>query len=129
MENHTLLLVIVSFLAGYIAKTIKFNASIDAQNGHMVSQCATECIKLIGICVHKVAVIDKMCLLAVEKMIDAEEVKIYKNQFDQNFAEWKKQFVKDFKEDYPESYKWHLEIQDWDGVLAELDNIYKESRK
>jgi uncharacterized pyridoxal phosphate-containing UPF0001 family protein len=70
-----------------------------------------------------------MCLLAVEKMVDVEEVKIYKNQFDQNFSEWKKQFIKNFKESYPENYKWHLEMQDWDGVMDELDNIYIESRK
>lgn len=129
MEKHTLLLVIVSFLAGYIAKAIKYNMNLYAQNGVMVSDCATECVKLIATCVHKVAVIDKMCLLAVEKMVDVEEVKIYKNQFDQNFSEWKKQFIKNFKESYPENYKWHLEMQDWDGVMDELDNIYIESRK
>lgn len=129
MEKYTLLLVIVSFLAGYIAKTIKLNMSIYAQNGHLVSFCATECLKLIGTCVYKVAVIDKICLMAVEKMVDSEEVKIYKNQFDDNFKEWKKGFVKDFKENYPQNYKWHFEIEDWDGVMDELTNIYKESRK
>lgn len=127
MEKYTFLLIAISFLSGYVAKSIKYNLSVYGKAGVFVSSIALNCLKLAGTCVYKVSLVDKLCVLAVETAEDEEIAKIYRNQFMETFVEWKKAFVSDFHNNYPEEYQWQLEFDDWNGAMEELTHIYSKS--
>lgn len=129
MEKYTFLVIVASFLSGWFVKSISYRIMVYNQVGEFVNRLASSALMLIGSSVHKVSIIDEMCLIAMANLTDKEEAKILRNELESNFSDWKRQIVADFVDNYPEEFKWQLEFTDWEGAMEELTSIYKRGSK
>ena len=96
------------------------------QSSEFVKSLADRMLTLLGTVVYKMAIVDQMCVLAMSKLQDSEEAKILRNQMQDNFKEWKKEIIQDFKDKYPAEFDWQEEFIDWQGAMEELTSIYKK---
>ena len=96
------------------------------QSSEFVKSLADRMLMLVGSIVYKMAVVDQMCVLAMSKIQDKEEAKILRNQMQDNFNEWKKEIIQDFKDKYPDEFDWQIEFIDWQGAMEELTSIYNK---
>jgi hypothetical protein len=126
MEKYNFVALIFAFFAGYIFKTIMYRIMVYNQSSEFVKSLADRMLMLVGSIVYKMAVVDQVCALAVSRMKDTEEAKILRNQMQDNFNEWKKEIIQDFKDKYPAEFDWQIEFIDWQGAMEELTSIYKK---
>jgi hypothetical protein len=126
VEEYTFLIIVASFLSGWILKSISYRALVYNQTGIFVNEIASKTLTLVGTTVYKVSVVDQLCTLAMTKLSDSEEAKVLKNELEETFMEWKRELIKDFIETYPEEFKWQLEFTDWEGAMEQLTCIYKK---
>jgi len=128
MNNELLLVSFLAFLAGYIFKTITYHALTFSTTSLFVRKMAEELLKLIGTVVYKVSYMDQLYATAIENAKGKEEAKRARNELQDDFEEWKKIIVQEFREHYPKDFKWQLEFDDWNGVMEMLTDIYKEKK-
>lgn len=128
MDYNSTLLIIVSFFAGYIFKTIAFHLKIYGQSSVFVKKVVGQGLYLVGTIVHRCAVTDQAYLKALSENGKEESAKVIRNELEQNFKDWKDALILEFEENYPPEFKWHLKTTDWDGALKMLDDIYKEKK-
>tara|TARA_Y100000034_G_C6861623_1_gene392207 strand:- start:861 stop:1250 length:390 start_codon:yes stop_codon:yes gene_type:complete len=128
MNNELLLVSFLAFLAGYIFKTITHHALTFSTTSLFVRKMAEELLKLIGTVIYKVSYMDQLYAMAIENVKGKEEAKRARNELQDDFEEWKKIIVQEFREHYPKDFKWQLEFDDWNGVMEMLTDIYKERK-
>ena len=128
MDYNSTLLIIVSFFAGYIFKTIAFHLKIYGHTSGFVKKVTAQSLFLVGAVVHRCAITDQAYLKTIAATADKEDIKIIRNELDEKFKEWKQILVSDFEENYPKEFSWHLKTVDWSGALKMLDDIYKEKK-
>jgi hypothetical protein len=128
MDHNSALLIIVSFFAGYIFKTIAFHLKIYGHTSGFVKKVTAQSLYLVGTIVHRCAVTDQAYLKALEENGKEESAKVIRNELEDNFKEWKDKLLLEFHENYPSEFKWHLKTADWNGALQMLDDIYKEKK-
>ena len=128
MNNDLLLVACLGFSAGYIFKTIIHGFKTFTATANFVQKIGYQVLMLLGTSVYKVSYIDQTCALTLEKAGQIEDAKLLRISLNQDFEDWKKQAVEEFKENYPESYKYQLEFDDWKGMMDELTNIYTEKK-
>jgi hypothetical protein len=128
MNEELLLVALLAFSSGYIFKALVNGFKTFTATAHFVQKIGYQSLMLLGTSVYKVAYVDQLCALALEKMGSTEEAKKLRLDHQQQFEDWKKEIVEEFKENYPENYKWQLKFDDWDGMMDELTHIYKEKK-
>ena len=128
MNTELLLVCFIAFFAGYLLKTLTYRALIFSETSLLVRKMAEESLKLIGAVVYKVSYMDQLYTMSIENSQGKEEAKRARNELQDDFEEWKKIIVEEFREHYPKDYKWQLEFDDWDGVMDKLTDIYKEKK-
>jgi len=84
---------------------------------------------LISEVVYNVSFIEQLYTLSLEKAGMPEDAKKIKIDLDMKFEEWKIGVVKNFIENYPKEYRWQLDFTDWDGIIKEVDDIYKQGKE
>ena len=128
MDTQLLLVAFLGFSAGYILRLLVSWMSTFSIMGVFVRLVAQDILKLMGVIVYQVSYMEQLCVMSVETMKGKEEAKKLRNDLEYDFEEWKKEAIKNFIEEYPESYKWQLEFDDWEGALKSLTDIYKERK-
>tara|TARA_R100000664_G_scaffold25788_1_gene35824 strand:+ start:7641 stop:8027 length:387 start_codon:yes stop_codon:yes gene_type:complete len=126
--NESLLVGFLSFVCGYIFKTIAYRNHTSLQSATFVDKVAKECLILIGTVVYKVSYIDQLHLKMIESYKGKEDAKIARNELQENFQDWKKLIIEEFQEHYPEDFKYQLEFDDWKGAMDLLTDIYNEKK-
>jgi hypothetical protein len=127
MQEKVWLVIILSFFAGYILRMLVGSYKAFMEMSNFVMRRSDDCLILIGSAVHQISFIDQMCYKVLHEL-DPESAKTLRNTLDENFSEWKKDTVTKFLEEYPDHYKWHLEDQDWSGIMERLTDIYKKGK-
>jgi hypothetical protein len=127
VDQKIFLIIFLSFTAGYILRTIISSYQAFQEMGSFVEARADECLMLIGECVYKISFVDELCIKMLED-VSPQDAKILRNTLGENFEDWKRATIQSFLEQYPESYKWHLNYKDWDGVMERLSDIYTKEK-
>ena len=94
----------------------------------LVEKTADQSLQLLGSTVYNVSLMDQLYKQAMVTTFGEENGKIVENELDHEFNIWKKKTIKEFIENYPESYKWQLEFNDWEGAMNNLTDIYKRDK-
>ena len=128
MNEKLLLVGFLSFVCGYLFKTIAYRIHTSVQSAKFVNKVAKECLILIGTIVYQVSYMEQMCLLTIESVNGKEDTKITRNELQENFQEWKKIIIEEFQEHYPEDFKWQLEFDDWKEAMNLLTDIYNKKK-
>lgn len=128
MNEELLLVAFLAFSSGYIFKALVNGFKTFSATANFVQKMGYQSLMLLGTSVYKMAYVDQLCVIALEKMGSPEEAKKLRLDHQRQFEEWKNSLVEEFKESYPETYKWQLKFDDWDGMMDELTHIYKEKK-
>ena len=128
MNQELLLLAFLSFCAGYIFKTIIYTFKTASMASNLVLRVGHSCVKMLGNCTYHAAYIEHLGCGVLEKNGLTEEAKIVRLKLHESFDIWKEQAVLSFIENYPKHYQWHINFEDWNGMINELDNIYNRER-
>jgi len=128
MNEELLMVAFLGFFSGYILKTIIHGLKTFTAVASFVQKTGYQSLTLLGTSVYKISYVDQLCVIALEKAGKTEEAKKLRLENQQQFDEWKKMIVEEFRENYPENYKWQLDFDDWNGMMEELTNIYKEKK-
>ena len=96
-----------------------------------ISDIKIHSYKLIGFAYEQLifAMTMKYMVLESNPDLDKEKIKIYKNNDEVAFEEWKKQTVFGLQESVPLSYREALEVENWDELMSVLDAYYKKALK
>lgn len=129
MDNNLLLLAFLSFTAGYIFKTIIYSYRTYTVTASFVRKISLDMLVLVSEVVYNVSFIEQLYTLSLEKAGMPEDAKKIKIDLDMKFEEWKGGLVKNFIENYPKEYRWQLDFTDWDGIIKEVDDIYKQGKE
>jgi len=128
MEDANFLLLIIGFFIGYTIKSFLTFHSAWSATSTLVGKVADQALKLLGTTVHKVSFMDQIYKKAISMSEGKESAKLCSNELDSEFDIWKKETIKVFVENYPEDYKWQLEVVDWQSAMDSLTNIYKKEK-
>ena len=128
MNEELLLVAFLAFSSGYILKALVNGFKTFSATANFVQKIGYQTLALLGTSVYKMAYVDQLCALALEKVGSTEEAKKLRLDHQRQFEDWKKEIVEEFKENYPETYKWQLEFDDWNGMMDQLTDIYKEKK-
>jgi hypothetical protein len=128
MDEKLLLVAFLGFTAGYIFKSLMYGFKALTASASFVQKIGYRAMILLGTTVYKVSYVDQICAIALEKAGKQEDAKCLRLKLKQEFDDWKSEACKEFKENYPENYKWQLEFDDWKGMMDELTDIYKERK-
>ena len=128
MEDMNLLLLVIGFFSGYIIKTfLTFKTGYTA-TANLVSKVSNQSLKLLGSIVYKVAFMDQIYQRSISMSQGKEVAKLRRNELNSEFETWKKETIETFRDNYPEDYKWQLEVTDWRSAMNSLTDIYKEEK-
>jgi len=125
MESANLTLLIVGIFVGYLLKGLFTFRSTFTASSVFVNKVADQALKLLGTTVYKVSFMDQTYKKAITMAHGKEHAKICNNELEYEFEIWKKETVDTFIENYPENYKWQLEVTDWQTAMKALTDIYK----
>ena len=128
MHETNFIFIIVGFFIGYIIKGFFIFRSGYSQSAILVEETSKQALKLIGTTVYRIALVEQLCKNYISALKDKEEAKIHCNEMEDAFEEWKKETMKVFVTNYPQEYKWQLEVNDWDGAMKALTDIYKKRK-
>ena len=128
MEDINFLLLIIGFFSGYIIKTFLTFRTGWSATAHLVQRVSNQALKLLGTTVYKVSFMDQIYQRSIGMNKGKETAKLRRNELNNEFDIWKKETIKVFVENYPEDYKWQLEIVDWQSAMDSLTNIYKKEK-
>ena len=119
---------VIGFFIGYIIKSFLTFRTGWSATAHLVRKVADQCLKLMGTVVYKVSFMDQLYQRSIALTLDSEVAKVTRNELDDEFDEWKKETIALFIEQYPQDYKWQLEVFDWKSAMRVLTDIYQEER-
>ena len=128
MEGTNFSLLVIGFFIGYIIKSFLTFRTGWSATVHLVRKVADQCLKLMGTVVYKVSFMDQLYQRSIALTLDSEVAKVTRNELDDEFDEWKKETIALFIEQYPQDYKWQLEVFDWKSAMRVLTDIYQEER-
>ena len=128
MNENLLLVAFLGFSAGYILKTLIAGFKTFSMSANFVQHNAYAALILLGTAVYKIAYIDQLCATTLEKIGKSEDAKLMRLELQSKFDDWKEAAVEEYKENYPDPYKWQLEFDDWKGLMAALNDIYREKK-
>tara|TARA_R110001583_G_scaffold48103_8_gene150534 strand:- start:5334 stop:5744 length:411 start_codon:yes stop_codon:yes gene_type:complete len=128
MEGTNFSLLVIGFFIGYIIKSFLTFRTGWSATAHLVRKVADQCLKLMGTVVYKVSFMDQLYQRSIALTLDSEVAKVTRNELDDEFDEWKKETIALFIEQYPQDYKWQLEVFDWKSAMRVLTDIYQEER-
>jgi|TARA_R110000824_G_scaffold52075_2_gene144801 hypothetical protein len=128
MNSDLLLVAFLGFSAGYVFKTLVHGFKTLSMTATFVQKIGYQALILLATSVYKMSYIDQMCALALERVGEVEEAKKLRLEHEHQFNTWKEEIVEEYVENYPETYKWQLQFDDWKGMMDELTNIYKEKK-
>jgi len=128
MNEELLLVAFLGFASGYIFKSLMYGFKALTASANFVQKMGYQTMVLLGTTVYKISYVDQICALALEQAGKEEDAKKMRLKLKQEFDDWKSEACKEFKENYPENYKWQLEFDDWSGMMDELTHIYKEKK-
>jgi len=85
--------------------------------------------KLIGFAYEHLifAMAAKYLALETDLEYDEEKIKLFKNNDEAAFEEWKKDTVRGLNKALPPYYEKALEVENWDDLMDTLDKYYKKS--
>ena len=129
MNEKLLLVGFLSFVCGYLFKTLAYRRHTSVQSAEFVDKVAKECLLLVGTAVYQISYMEQKCLLTIESVKGKEDMKIIRNELEENFHEWKEVIIQEFQEHYPEDFKWQLELGDWKSAKALLSDIYNKKKE
>ena len=129
MNSDLLLVAFLGFSAGYVFKTLVHGFKTLSMTATFVQKIGYQALILLATSVYKMSYIDQMCALALERVGEVEEAKKLRLEHEHQFNTWKEEIVEEYVENYPETYKWQLQFDDWKGMMDELTNIYKEKKE
>ena len=121
-------MLVIGFFIGYIIKSFLTFRTGWSATAHLVRKVADQCLKLMGTVVYKVSFMDQLYQRSIALTLDSEVAKVTRNELDDEFDEWKKETIALFIEQYPQDYKWQLEVFDWKSAMRVLTDIYQEER-
>ena len=128
MESANLTLLIAGIFVGYLLKGFfSFRSTFTASNT-FVNKVADQALKLLGTTVYKVSFMDQIYKKSIAMAHGKEHAKICNNELEYEFEIWKKETISVFIENYPENYKWQLEVTDWQTAMKALTDIYKTEK-
>ena len=122
------MVVFLSFISGYILRALMEGIINYGVVGKLVEDAGHAVLKLIGTAVYKISYVDQLCIKSIQLTSGEENAKILRNELEVEFEEWKKDTITALKENYPEKYKWQLDIENWDEVMSKLTDIYKKEK-
>ena len=128
MEGTNFSLLVIGFFIGYIIKSFLTFRTGWSATAHLVRKVADQCLKLMGTVVYKVSFMDQLYQRSIALTLDSEVAKVTRNELNDEFDEWKKETIALFIEQYPQDYKWQLEVFDWKSAMRVLTDIYQEER-
>lgn len=128
MEDYNIVLLIVGFFIGYFLKGFFTFRTGWSATALLVEKSTNQALKLIGATVYRVAFADQLCKKAVASSQGNEEAKIHQNEMEHDFEKWKQETIEVFVENYPEEYRWQMEVNDWHSAMRALTELYKERR-
>ena len=128
MEGTNFSLLVVGFFIGYSIKSLLTFRTGWSATAHLVRKVADQCLKLMGTVVYKVSFMDQLYQRSIALTLDSEVAKVTRNELNDEFDEWKKETIELFMEQYPQDYKWQLEVFDWKSAMRVLTDIYQEER-
>ena len=128
MEGTNFSLLVIGFFIGYIIKSFLTFRTGWSATAHLVRKVADQCLKLMGTVVYKVSFMDQLYQRSIALTLDSEVAKVTRNELNDEFDEWKKETIELFMEQYPQDYKWQLEVFDWKSAMRVLTDIYQEER-
>lgn len=128
MEGTNFSLLVVGFFIGYSIKSLLTFRTGWSATAHLVRKVADQCLKLMGTVVYKVSFMDQLYQRSIALTLDSEVAKVTRNELNDEFDEWKKETIELFMEQYPQDYKWQLEVFDWKSAMRVLTDIYREER-
>ena len=128
MEGTNFSLLVIGFFIGYIIKSFLTFRTGWSATAHLVRKVADQCLKLMGTVVYKVSFMDQLYQRSIALTLDSEVAKVTRNELDDEFDEGKKETIALFIEQYPQDYKWQLEVFDWKSAMRVLTDIYQEER-
>jgi hypothetical protein len=129
MNQELLLVAVCGFIAGYTLKTILYSWTTFRAGSLFVQKISYKVLELIGSIVYKVSYVEQVCIKMVEDSGDPEEAKKIRINFEHQFEDWKGELLNDYVKNYPAEYQWHVEFDDWKGMMEELTHIYKEKKE
>ena len=128
MDENLLMVAFLGFFSGYIFKTIIIGFKAFTATALFVQKVGFQSLTLLGTSVYKISYVDQLCALSLEKSGKTEEAKTMRIENEQQFEQWKKIIVEEYRENYPSDFKWQLKFDDWQGMMDELTYIYKEKK-
>ena len=128
MDNDLLLVACLGFAAGYIFKTLIYGYKTFTATAIFVQKVSYQALVLLANVVYKTSYIDQICAITLEKAGQTEDAKKLRLDLEQQFNDWKSTIVDEFRDSYPENYKWQLEFNDWKELMDELTDIYKKKK-
>jgi hypothetical protein len=128
MGDVNIALLVVGFFLGYFLKGFFTFRGGWSATAIFVEKTTNQVLKLIGATVYKVAFIDQLYKKAIALTEGSEEAKLHRNELEYDFEEWKKETMEVFVENYPEEYRWQMEVNDWSSAMRALTEMYKDRR-
>jgi hypothetical protein len=126
--DKLLLVAFLSFMGGYLLRALMDGVINYGMIGKLVEEAGDAVLKLIGTAVYKISYVDQLCIKSIQLTSGKENAKRIRNELEAEFEEWKKSTIVGLKENYPQKYKWQLEINDWDEIMSRLTDIYKKEK-
>ena len=68
----------------------------------------------------------KYIILEADPDVDDEKIKLFKNDDEAAFDQWKKNTMVGLRESLPPYYRDALEVENWDDLMIVLDEHYKK---
>jgi hypothetical protein len=69
----------------------------------------------------------KYVMLETSEDIDQEKIKLFRNDDEAVFDNWKKETALGLKNSLPVTYREALELENWDDIMGALDTHYKKA--
>ena len=128
MGSINIVLLVVGFFLGYFLKGFFTFRGGWSATAIFVEKTTNQVLKLIGATVYRVAFIDQLYKKGIALTKGSEEAKLQRNELEYDFEKWKKETMEVFVENYPEDYRWQMEVNDWSSAMRALTELYKDRR-
>lgn len=128
MEEFSILYFGIGWFCGYVIRGLFSFTRAFRASAILVEKTAEQSLKLIGSTVYNVSFANNLYKKKMMELTGIESGKRVENELDFDFNLWKNEAISQFVEYYPESYKWQLQFNDWDGAMGKLTDIYKREK-
>ena len=128
MDEFNILWFAAGWFCGYIIRGFFTFMRAFRASAVMVEKVAEQSLHLLGTTVYNVSFMDQLYKQAMVAAYGPESGKVVDNEMEHEFNDWKKKTIEEFVSSYPESYKWQLQFNDWEGAMNNLTEIYKRDK-